>query len=42
MPKIIEGKIVTLKILDQKFFADYHNMFSPKIRKALDSVEFSF
>jgi len=38
-PETIPGKIVTLKILDQKYFENYHNMFSPKIRKALGLPE---
>jgi RimJ/RimL family protein N-acetyltransferase len=39
-PKEIVGKVVTLKLLKEEFYIDYHNMWSNTARKALEFPEY--
>jgi len=39
-PEEIKGKLVVLKQLKEDYFIDYHNAFSPTVRKYLEFPEF--
>lgn len=38
-PDVVRGEIITLKRLKEKYFIDYHTMFSPIVRKDLEFPE---
>jgi len=38
-PKVVKGKVVTLKALSEDYYLDYHNMFSNTVRKNLEFPE---
>jgi len=40
-PEEIKGSIITLKLLKEDYFLDYHTMYSPIVRKALEAHETS-
>lgn len=39
-PDIIQGKVVTLKLLKESYFIDFHNMFSQDVRHNFEYPEF--
>lgn len=40
-PETVEGNIVTLKLLKEDYYIDYHNMFSATVRKNLELPEYA-
>lgn len=40
-PKILVGKKITLKLLDESFFQEYHQQFSPTVRRAIGLQEYA-